>query len=301
MADANEAFLAGNLDEAQNLASEIIRLNGDIFQAYALLTVIYDQKNNVKESLRMQWLSCHLKKDTALWISCAQRFLGVGNIKKADDCFRGAIRTVPGCVEARIGKAKILSKKGKHDQAITEYKKILSKWGPHDIEVIRLLAEAYVDNREVENAKELYRETFTYLKALPEDDDQMMDWNDVSAYLALFEGQGNDYEAALKELKSLARWLLGREEQHFFDDVTSNDCEWDNNNARRVELPDFQVDEYEPETYGAGLPLELRVKMGIFRLRLSHFDEAMVRNIVLVTNRLANCFSATLRLPHLAK
>jgi len=111
MADANEAFLAGNLDEAQNLASEIIRLNGDIFQAYALLTVIYDQKNNVKESLRMQWLSCHLKKDTALWISCAQRFLGVGNIKKADDCFRGAIRTVPGCVEARIGKAKILSKK----------------------------------------------------------------------------------------------------------------------------------------------------------------------------------------------
>jgi general transcription factor 3C polypeptide 3 (transcription factor C subunit 4) len=288
MAEANEAYLKGNLKEARDLAWEIIRLNNEIFQAYTLLTTIYEQLHDYRAALETHWRSCFLRpKDPAIWIDCAERARQLGNMKREDECYRSAIRMQPSCVEARVGKAKILTRKGKHEMAIIEYKKILSKYSLHDPAIIRALAEAYLDNKDVENARGLYRDTFAYWRSNVDDSDYQITWDDVCAYIALYEVEGSDYEAALKELKSLARWLAGRESQEFFDDVANNDCEWDYDNTRRVELSCFQADEFEEEAYGASLPLELRVKMGIFRLRLGHSDEATVR--ILVCDQVNSC------------
>ncbi len=58
-----------------------------------------------------------------------------------------------------------------------------------------------------------------------------------------------------------------------------DDREWDLDNLpRRAEYPEFTPNQYEVKSYGAGLPLDLRIKLGILRLNLSsdHVDEALV-------------------------
>ena len=103
----------------------------------------------------------------------------------------------------------------------------------------------------------------------------MFGWPDINIYVELY-AYLNQYESALWELKSLARWIMGREQETLWDEIVEDDREWDEGDSRRLEVERFTPGKFDPQLYGAGLPLELRVKLGLYRLRLQNFEEAMV-------------------------
>lgn len=281
LSKANEAFIAGNYTDARFIILEVIRINAETYEAWTILSAIFQELGQINDALMALIYASHLRpKDVNAWLRCAQfaqeetgenwqNYLPTANF-----CYAAALRADVKCIEARLGKARIFLERNKPGGAITEYKYIL-KVRPHDMEIVRSLAAAYVDNNEIENAKELYRETLTYIRAPENEDEQEVTWNDVNAYITLYECLG-EHSTGLAELKSLSRWLLGRESEEYWDEIPDDDREWDVDNSRRIEVPAFDVDRFPLSSYGEGLPLELRVRMGIARASLGYTDEAIV-------------------------
>lgn len=281
LSTANEAFISGRYEDARVIILEIIRINAETYEAWTILSAVFHELGRVNDAVMALIYAAHLRpKNVPGWIRCAQfaqeetgdqwrNYLPTANF-----CYSSALRADGKCVEARLGKARIYLERNKPGGAISEYKNIL-KVRPNDLDIIRPLASAYIDHDEMENAKNLYKETFAFLRSPSNEDHQEVTWNDVNAYITLYEYLG-EYETALVELKSLSRWLLGRESEEFWDDITEDDREWDTDNSRRAEIPSFDVDRFPLSAYGDGLPLELRVRMGLCRLYLEHDKEALV-------------------------
>lgn len=190
-------------------------------------------------------------------------------------CYSGAIRANPrDCYEARMGKAALLREIDNTPQAITEYRRILDD-RPHDTTILRFLAECYIDRDDVATAKGLYQQSIAFYQTADNYSTSAFGWSDVNIYLELLEYLGQ-YQDAISELKSLSRWILGRKNEEYWDFV-SDDREWDADSVRRLQIPGFTGNELDINLYGLGLPLELRVKLGIYRLRLGQIEESLVR------------------------
>jgi general transcription factor 3C polypeptide 3 (transcription factor C subunit 4) len=168
----------------------------------------------------------------------------------------------------------VLQELGNTGSAISEYKRLLRQH-PHDTTILRLLAEAYIDKDDVEAAKEFYRESISFYRVSDESPGHVFGWSDINIYVELCAYRGQ-YDVAIKELKSLSRWVLGRQQDSWWDLIVEDDREWDANDSRRIHIREFVTGRYNPQLYGEGLPLELRVKLGLYRLRLGNYDEAMV-------------------------
>ncbi|KIN06080.1 hypothetical protein OIDMADRAFT_24417 [Oidiodendron maius Zn] len=281
LSKANEAFISGRYEDARVIILEIIRINAETYEAWTILSAVFQELGRINDAVMALVYAAHLRpKDVAGWLRCAQfaqeetgehrrNYLPTANF-----CYASALRADSKCVDARLGKAMIYLERNKPAGAISEYKHIL-KVRPHDLEIIRLLASAYIDNNELKSATELYKETFAYLRSPPDEDEQEVTWNDVNAYITLYEYLG-EYDTALMEVKSVSRWLLGRESEIFWDECKDDDREWDTDSSRRAEVSGFDVGRFPLSTYGDGLPLELRVRMGLCRLSLGQIEEALV-------------------------
>jgi len=133
-----------------------------------------------------------------------------------------------------------------------------------------------MDQGRYQDAIEAYNTTIDHFKAHPGEGGWTFTWTDVDIVIALYEEAGRNI-TAIEETKFLGRWLLGRSDETFWANYTSNDCEWDMDDSRRALIPDFIAGQHSPSTYGAGLPLEFRVRLGVNRLKLGDYAEAMVR------------------------
>src|SRR5208282_3624918 len=134
----------------------------------------------------------------------------------------------------------------------------------------------YLDQDNVEAAKDLYRQSISFYMASDEIPGRVFGWSDINIYVELYAYVGQ-YDVAIKELKSLSRWVLGRQQDSWWDLVVGDDREWDADDSRRIQIQEFVPSHRKPQLYGEGLPLELRIKLGLYRLRLGNYDEAMVR------------------------
>jgi len=78
---------------------------------------------------------------------------------------------------------------------------------------------------------------------------------------------------------------LGRGRETHWDDIVEDDREWDSKDIpRRSQVQHFSPGQYGSMTYGDGLPLEIRIKLGIYRLRLgNHVKEALVSAVATLT------------------
>jgi general transcription factor 3C polypeptide 3 (transcription factor C subunit 4) len=283
---ANEAFQDNKIDEARVMVDEIIRINAETYEAWTLLSSIFQERKQVNDALMALIVAAHLRpKYVEAWFNCGEYALdSMGEhtdkiLRDAQFCYANAVRHVPSSLEARRRKAYVLMLRENYNQAASEYKYIL-KACPHDLAVIRQLAVLYIDLGEAATGRDLYRETFEYFRMSPEEHELEITWNDVDSYAVLYSFL-NQNETALRELKSLARWLLGRQEEGFWDEVTDNDCEWDMYDSRKAGVPHYMPGKFPVSSYGYGLPIELRVNLGKFRMNLGHYDEAMVRKFLI--------------------
>ncbi|KAK5988747.1 RNA-binding protein VTS1 [Cladobotryum mycophilum] len=283
LSKVNQAFLSGDYARALDLVSEVIRINAETHQAWTALSSIFREQGENVRALSAMVYAAHLRpKDVSGWLRCASFALDAidedesGNTHTARLCYSAAIRADPTNVEARLGKATVCHKQGHLAAAISEYNIVL-KHRPQDLDIVRKLAEACIDNKNANlaapSAIAAYRRFFDLEMANMSWYNLSALWHDVGIYVELFASTGS-YLEAIHELKGLSRWLVGRAPEQFWNEWHADDCEWDADEGRRFAVPGFSGREFEPTLYGPALPLDLRVRLAIYRLRLGDEAEA---------------------------
>ncbi|KLU83519.1 hypothetical protein MAPG_02577 [Magnaporthiopsis poae ATCC 64411] len=286
---ATNAFLEERYDEALLAAKETIRLNAEVPSAWGILATVYEERGDWRHALEAKRIQASLTRtDVQLWLATADLALripdldgGPGsspeNLRVAMECYTLLLQVDRTNLVARLAKADILADLGDSGKAVVAYRDYL-KARPYNLRAVRNLAEHAFNARRakeaIESAVEAYRCCIEHARAgKPLDDMEVFDWIDIRIFIELLASLGQYAEAA-RWLMSLARWLLGRPNDTIWDEC-GDDREWDLDDKRRQDLPSFYADVYGPASYGQGMPLDLRGKLAVYRLKLKMEDEAM--------------------------
>lgn len=284
LSKVNQAFLGGDYPLALDLVFEVIRINAETHQAWTTLSSIFREQGDLSKALSAMVYAAHLRpKDVSGWLQCASFALDTMESDEAEYlhtarlCYSAALRADHTNLDARLGKAMVCHKQGHLSAAITEYKIVL-KHRPFDLEIVRKLAEACVDNKHAEAAVPAavaaYKRFFEHERVIVARDLNNAPWHDVGIYVELFASTGR-YLDAIGQLKSLSRWFLGRGAEGFWDSWQTDDREWDVDDERRAVVSEFEVGSYDSCLYGQGLPHDLRARLAIYRFRVGDDLEAM--------------------------
>ncbi|KAI1062956.1 hypothetical protein LB507_006049 [Fusarium sp. FIESC RH6] len=284
LSKVNQAFLSGDYSLARDLVFEVIRINAETHQAWTTLASIFREQGDMSKSLSAMVYAAHLRpKDVNGWLRCARFALEnagedeAGSLNTARLCYSAALRVDATNQDARLGKGLVCHKQGHLAAAISDYKVVL-KHRPYDLEIVRKLAEACVDNKQadaaVPSAIAAYKRFFEHEKKKPGLEQAEAPWIDIGIYVELFASTGR-YQEAIREAKALARWVLGRESESYWCAWFSDDREWDVDDERRASVPEFKSGLWSPELYGTSFPLDLRARLAIYRFRLGNEEEAM--------------------------
>ncbi|KAI0857991.1 hypothetical protein F4860DRAFT_505724 [Xylaria cubensis] len=289
---ASNAYVEGRLDEAIDWVEDAIRINAEIYRAWSLLTSCLQEKGDLKGSFTARVFSCHLQpKHVDGWLLCAQIGVELRDELPEDAaelteqvtvCYSAALRADINNKQARHGRAAIAVERGQIRTAAKDYLYLLEHGdGEYDVHALRSYAEmtillASTGKRSLykpDSAIDWYYRAFAHFRANGIDTNNPLEWQDINLFTGLL-AYIEHAKDALYELKSLARWLLGRSDEEFWDDWQDDDREWDVDNVRRIGFEDFHDGKYPEQSYGSGLPLELRTKLAVYRLKLGDLDEA---------------------------
>ncbi|EFR04389.1 hypothetical protein MGYG_07396 [Nannizzia gypsea CBS 118893] len=277
--EATSAFIDADYDRALDLVKQAIHLNPEIFQAHVLLSEIFLAQGQKKKALYALFTGAHTRRKPEIWLEVANLILERADSDRAaalDDvvyCYSRVIDIDPKRHDIRFERAAINEELGYKGKAVQEYEKIL-EFLPHNTNALRPLAALYIELGEIGKAKAHYERCISYNMGLRPEEVEDFTWSDVNIYVELFSYEHN-YLSGILSLNSLARWLLGRKEDASWD-LIDDDREWDADDyPRRSATPWFVPGQYPLESYGIGLPLELRIKLGVYRLKTGYKDEAL--------------------------
>lgn len=289
---ATTAFIDREYDKAEELTQQAILINPEMFPAHSLLSEIHMARGDKDKALTALFHGAHTRpRDAQVWSKVAQLILEragddrVSGLKDAIYCYNRIIGADATNIDARYQRASLNRELGYKAKAAYEYERLLKQL-PHDTTVLRHLAEIYIELGGVERAKQQYDESIEYYRASESGENMAFTWSDLNIYAELFSYLGQ-YEQGIVKIKSLSRWLLGRRQDDLWEYSNEDDREWDHDDEpRRSQVRGFQPGSYEPAAYGEGLPLELRTKLGVYRLRSnqSNLMEALVSILQAVTD-----------------
>ena len=278
------AFIDHDYEEAEQLALQAILVNPEMYTARFLLSEIHMARGDKDKAITALFHAAHTQpRDTQGWLKLAQLLLKrdgedrPSTLRDAIYCYSRIISLESTNVEARYQRATLNRELGYIGRAAQEYEHLLKQL-PHDTTVLRHLAEVYIELNDIDKAVAHYDQSIMYFREKEPSNVTSFSWSDVNICAELY-GYQIQYEKASLKLKALSRWLLGRGNDSIWESFEEDDREWDSEDfPRRVEVPGFKPGAYEPAAYGNGLPLELRVKLGVFRLKAvkGNFEEAIV-------------------------
>lgn len=284
LSEASNAFIDGDYDGAILLVQRAIQENPEQFSAHSLLSEIFLAQGKQDKAVTALFNAAHTRpKDPKIWLKVAKMMLemaGDDRIKALTDviyCYSRIIDLDRRNFNMRFQRAALYRELRRRGNAMKEYELILKDL-PHDTRVLRLITELCIEKNQTGKAKALWEQSIDHFRSQPSPDESNFGWSEVNVYVELY-GYSGDYAEAIFQLKSLSRWLLGRGRDTQWELVKEDDREFDlEDSPRRTATPGFVADQYAKESYGQGLPLELRVKLGTYRLKLGkeHSSEAMV-------------------------
>lgn len=284
LSQASDALLRRDLITALEIAEEVIRQNAETYDAWMMLSSIHQERGKMNEAIMAMCFAAHLRpRDFYGWMTVAQYALDdttpeerSRNLETAQLCYSAAIRANPKSLKARIGKANCALEAGRSSVAAGEYVKVLKR-RPYNMTVLRNMAEAAFDTRNakkyVEKARGFYEVTIAHVRAGGHLLRGTFEWSDVIIYVEMCAFLERYSDAALA-LRSLSRLLIGRQEETFWDRYVDDDREWDQDEERKTKVPEYSPDKYPYGMYGSALPLDLRARLAIYRLKLGQDDEA---------------------------
>lgn len=295
---ANERFIARDYPAALEYGQKAVQLNPEIFDAHNIVSEIYAAMGEELKSIESLIIGAPTKRDPELWHLIIER------IKKLDttvhpnyteevktaiilQCLKSIIALDVTNYEARSLKLEIEARLGHVSKCVNLGTKMLKTLREQqqdpDTEVLKIMAmmgtsTAKQTKRHLTKIIEEFDQAIEIFTG-PDRDPKTseLDWELINIYLDLLDRTGK-YEYALRRLKDLSRWKQGRRNETYWDEQ-KDDREFDiEDEPRRIEVFDFKR-KSKSAKYGATLPLEIRVKMGLFRLRNSaeDYSEAIVR------------------------
>ncbi|KAF2827340.1 hypothetical protein CC86DRAFT_445343 [Ophiobolus disseminans] len=291
---AHERFIERDYPSALDFAQKAIQLNPEIFDAHNIASEIYAAMDEEIKSIDSLIIGAPTKRDAALWEYIIERVNKLDAEKYPEYTDEAKTALTLRCLqqivlldnenyEARSHILEIEASLGHVSRCVKLGRKMLrirrEKEGPPDTEVLKIMAMMGTSTKRqtklhLNKLLESFDEAIDfYIKRKPDDSD--FDWEMINIYLDLLERK-EQYDYALRRLKALARWKQGRIKDSFWDEQ-DDDREYDlEDKPRRVAVPQFK-ERAQNAKYGRILPLEIRVKLGIFRLRKSPADflEAM--------------------------
>ncbi|XXG96530.1 protein phosphatase regulator [Hypoxylon texense] len=288
---ASNAWMDGRLDEAISYVEDAIRINAETYRAWTLLASFLQEKGDQKGVFTAKVIAATLQpKEINGWLQCAElgielqkEFPEEANefLQQAIFSYSSALRVDSKHRPARHGRAAIYFDMGRLKSAAKDYT-VLVETCSYDVYALRGLAKVSVlleDTGKPQFANrpklaiEAYRNCITYFRENGFDSRYPFDWEDIEMFVELL-AYTEQFQEAISELRSLSRWLLTRSDEVFWD-VESDDREWDADNIRRLDVASYQEGKYPASSYGSGLPLELRTKLAVYRLKLGQEDEAI--------------------------
>ncbi|GMF68899.1 unnamed protein product [Aspergillus oryzae] len=293
--EATSAFIDGDYDRAIELVKQAIQINPEMFAAHSLLSEIWLAQGHKDKALTALFSGAHTRpKDPTVWAKVARMILeraGEDRQSALNDvvyCYSRVIDINPKNFNVRFQRAAIYRELGYNGRAATEYERILKEL-PHNARALRHIAEIYIDLNDVQKAVDHWADSVEYFLSLDPEEAPEFSWSDVNIYAELY-GYLSQPEKGLWALKTLSRWLLGRKNDTMWEDFDEDDREWDaSDSPRRIKADGYEPGRWPRDSYGLGLPLELRIKLGLFRLRMGyqHKDEALVS---LLLEDAENCY-----------
>jgi general transcription factor 3C polypeptide 3 (transcription factor C subunit 4) len=293
---ANARFIAQDYHAALEYAQRAIQLNPEIFDAHNISSEIYAAMGEEVKSIDSLIIGAPTKRDPGLWHFIIERVnrLDVEKYPEYTEeaktaltlrCLQQIVLLDTENYEARSQILEIEASLGHVSKCVKLGRKMLKlrkekENEAPDIEVLKIMAMMGTSSKrqtKLHLAKLLdsFDDAIEYFtKKKPDDSD--LDWEMINIYLDLLDRNGL-YEYALLRLKALARWKQGRAKETYWDDQ-EDDREYDiEDEPRRAAVSQFKR-KAQSARFGQTLPLEIRVKLGIFRLRKSSddFREAMV-------------------------
>ncbi|KAK3207291.1 hypothetical protein GRF29_103g438113 [Pseudopithomyces chartarum] len=290
---ANEAYMKEDYETAMSYAKDAIRLNPEIFSAYSLLSEIYAAMGNEADSIGTLMGGAPTQRDKNLWYLILDRIekLDVSQYptmtratqdRLAVGCLTSIIHLDSDDWEARNMKLYYEVRRQRYSSCVILCRKML-QLKPHDVSVLTTMARMGTANARqtslhLNEITELFESSITHFLRVDKKhpSESALGFGFLYAYLDLLD-KAKRYDYGLYRLKSLSRWIQKRATEKYWDNL-EDDREFDFEDVRRITVPAFARQKKKRRgSYGASLPLEIIVKMGIFRLRMSppNFDEAM--------------------------
>lgn len=279
--EAMDAFIEqDDVILAQTKVLQAIGVNPEIFAAHSLLADIHFAKGDHDKGLDalIGGLHAHMN-DVELWRQVADTILA-GNqeapqkrLERAMYCYGAILRKEPMDMDARFQRAECARLLGHVNRAFKDLD-ILLQDDPHNSTVLARFTKLCQDVNDAPKAKIMYEEHFEYYRINGISEEDSFTWQDVGIYIDLIIQAGENGQAIIM-LKRLSRWLSGRRDEDFWEEYLEDDREFDQNHyPRRLEAPQFEPNKYPERDYGEALPLDLRAKLGILRLKLNYREEA---------------------------
>lgn len=93
---ANQLFVNGKLDEAQEILEEVIRIDYNVFAAWQTLGEVHKDRGNIDKCLTAWMSAAHLRpKDADMWRAVANLSLQCNLVDQADYCYNKLSRARP--------------------------------------------------------------------------------------------------------------------------------------------------------------------------------------------------------------
>ena len=275
---ANQAYFAEDFGTALEHIFNAIQINPEVYHGHVLFSEILEKQGRVRDAVYAITNGAAVKRDPAVWIQVAERYLAIedeyqdpNDIHSALKCYSEAAKLDKDNCEIREAKLRILLEVEDYMAARKECKALV-RIRPAELDYVRQFASLcnMTGQREDrERAHMAYETAFKLLEnqsSVATPDEQ---WDHLNVYLDLLHRTHRPHQG-IAQAKRLARWFLGRKQDTFWDAWDGDDREFDNDNSRRRHVPQFQQGQVnrDPSKYGDGLPLDIRVKMGMFRAQM---------------------------------
>lgn len=276
-----EAFLDRDWDKGLEYGFEAIKENPEVFSVHGTIAEILIRKGRIEDALGALFVGVQATRDAAAWRYVVEKLIEYGadtkdTRQRLQDCYSELISMDPEDYASRLGRMKNYHKAGQNIRARNECFNLLKR-NPHDHEVLNHLSECCFALGQPEAALPAYESLVSHCMENDLPEQSVLDWSFLDSYADMLI-QMQRWDEAIKTITVASRWVLGRSEETFWD-WEKDDREWDaEDEPRRIEVPQFGPGNHDVGTYGQGLLVELRAKLGFARLGKGpdHVKEALV-------------------------
>lgn len=272
LSECTRAFTDMDYSTAIDLAEAAVQEDKNAREAYSLLAAIHEELGNTEKVRLARAAAMYLDKRNAEgWKEIAQMSVDSNHLYDALEFYTQAINADGKDLDAMNGKIEVLEQMGDLRKAVDVLKR-MRKADPTNAETLVRMAHNLTELNKTSEAVNLYEDL------LDRNQDPYIDrrnlqefgFSELNVLIELYFVQ-RAWVKSIKSIKRVSRWILERGDETFWDEV-KDDSEFDTRRYRNKRLE--KCDSYHsPEKFS--LPIDIRVKLLLSRLRLGDYDEAV--------------------------